>query len=66
MDVSILNQEGERLVHRHMPTGPEPFLKTIAPYRESLVVCVAGIFPWDWLTCAPGKTFRLSSGMRYI
>jgi len=49
MYVCILNQEGKILVHRHRPAGPEPFLKTIAPYRESLVVCVACIFTWYWL-----------------
>jgi transposase len=45
----ILNQEGEILVHRNMPAGPDPFLKTIAPYRENLVVCVECIFTWYWL-----------------
>src|SRR5919197_3692680 len=49
MYVCILNQEGEILVHRHMPAGPDPFLKTIAPYREHLVVCVECIFTWYWL-----------------
>jgi transposase len=45
----ILNQEGALLLHRHMPAGPEPFLKAIAPYREDLVVCVEGIFTGYWL-----------------
>jgi transposase len=49
MYVCILNQAGEILVHRNMPAGPEPFLKTIAPYRENLVVCVECIFTWYWL-----------------
>src|SRR5262245_47926744 len=49
MYLCILNQEGEILVHRNMPAGPEPFLKTIAPYREDLVVCVECIFTWYWL-----------------
>jgi hypothetical protein len=31
MYLCILNREGEILVHRNMPAGPEPFLKTIAP-----------------------------------
>src|ERR1044072_4061517 len=55
MYVCILNQEGEILVHRNMPAGPEPFLKTMAPYRESLVVCVECLFTWYWLAdlCAP-------------
>jgi transposase len=49
MYLCILNQEGEILVHRNMPAGPDPFLKAIAPYREDLVVCVACIFTWYWL-----------------
>jgi transposase len=47
--VCILNQAGELLVHRHMKAGPDPFLQTIAPYRENLVVCVECIFTWYWL-----------------
>jgi transposase len=46
MDLCILNQVGETLVHRHMPAAPEPFLKTIAPYREDVVVCVECLFTW--------------------
>jgi transposase len=49
MYLCILNRDGEILVHRNMPAGPEPFLKTIAPYREDVVVCVACIFTWYWL-----------------
>ncbi len=49
MYLCILTQEGEILVHRNMPAGPDPFLKTIAPYRENLVVCVECIFTWYWL-----------------
>jgi transposase len=49
MYLCILNQEGESLLHRNMPAGPEPFLKAIAPYREDLVVCVECIFTWYWL-----------------
>src|SRR6266403_3616719 len=49
MYLCILTQEGEILVHRNMPAGPDPFLKTIAPYREDLVVCVECIFTWYWL-----------------
>jgi hypothetical protein len=40
MYLCILNREGEILVHRHIPAGPEPFLTTIAPDRTDLVVCV--------------------------
>ena len=49
MYLCILNQAGEILVHRHMPAAPEPLLKTIAPYREDVVVCVECIFTWYWL-----------------
>ena len=49
MSLCVLHQDGEILVHRNMPAGPEPFLKAIAPYREDLVVCVECIFPWYWL-----------------
>jgi transposase len=46
MYVCILDQGGEVLVHRNMPTDPETFLKAIAPYRQGLVVAVACMFPW--------------------
>jgi transposase len=49
MSVCILSHDGEILLHRNMPAGPEPFLKAVAPYREDLVVCVACIFTWYWL-----------------
>jgi transposase len=49
MYLCILNQAGEILVHRHMPAAPEPLLKTIAPYRGDVVVCVECIFTWYWL-----------------
>jgi transposase len=49
MYVCIMNRDGEILVHRNMPAGPDPFLKAIAPYREDLVVCVECIFTWSWL-----------------
>ena len=49
MDLCVLNQEGEVLLHRNMQAAPEPFLQAIAPYREELVVCVEGLFTWYWL-----------------
>jgi transposase len=49
MSRCLLNREGESCIHRTMPAGPAPFLKAIAPDREDLVVCVAGLFTWDWL-----------------
>jgi hypothetical protein len=45
----VVNQAGEILVHRHLKAAPEPFLTSIAPYREDLVVSVECIFTWYWL-----------------
>jgi transposase len=49
MDVCILSQDGEVVLHRNMKAAPEPFLKAIAPYRDGLVVAVECIFTWYWL-----------------
>ena len=49
MYVCIVSQDGEILVHRNMKAAPEPFLKTVAPYRDGLVVAVECIFTWYWL-----------------
>ena len=49
MDVCLLSQAGEILLHRNLKAAPEPFLKAIAPYREGLVVAVEYIFTWYWL-----------------
>ncbi len=48
MSVCMLNHDGEIVVHRHMPTSPEVWLTTIAPYREQLVSGVACLFTWYW------------------
>jgi transposase len=66
MYLCIFNRDGEILVHRTMPAGPDPFLKTIAPYREELVVCVACLFTWYWLAdlCArAGMPFVLGHAL---
>jgi transposase len=49
MYVCIVNQAGEILVHKNLPTEPEPFLKLIEPYREDIVVGVECVFLWYWL-----------------
>ena len=53
----ILDPKGESRVPRHMQAGPAPFLPTLAPEREELVVCVACIVPWYWPTSGPAKAF---------
>jgi len=49
MYLCILSQEGDILLHRNIKTEPETFLKTIAPYRDDLVVCAECMFSWYWL-----------------
>ena len=49
MYVCILNHDGEIVVHRNLPTSPEALLKTVAPYREHMVIAVECIFTWYWL-----------------
>lgn len=49
MYLCILNQEGNVVLHRDIKTDPDIFLKTIAPYREDVVVAVECIFTWYWL-----------------
>jgi hypothetical protein len=46
MDICILDQGDEVLVHRNMQTDPDAFLKALAPYRPGLVVAVACLFTW--------------------
>jgi transposase len=46
MDVCILDQAGTILVHKNLPTTPEALLRILAPYRDDVVVGVAGRFTW--------------------
>jgi transposase len=55
MYLCIVNHDGESLVHRNMPAGPDPFLKALAPYREALVVCGECLFTWYWLADLCGR-----------
>jgi len=49
MYLCILDQEGEIKLQRDIKTDPEIFLRTIARYREDIVVGVECIFTWYWL-----------------
>lgn len=49
MYVCILDQAGKVLVHRNMKASPMAILRTIAPYRDDIVIAVECIFTWYWL-----------------
>jgi len=57
MYVCVLNQAGETVVHRNIPTEPEPFLRLLKPYRKDMAVAVECLFCWYWLSdlCAEEK-----------
>jgi transposase len=66
MDVCILNQDGEIMVHRDRKASPAPCLKAIAPYREDMVVAVECLLTWYGLAdlCAPeGLPFVLGHAL---
>ena len=50
MFLCVLDQRGYPLLERNIKTDRELFLKTIAPYREHLVVAVECMFTWYWLS----------------
>jgi len=49
MYVCIIDEKGEIREHHNMKTDSDAFLKTIAPYREDVVVAVECIFTWYWI-----------------
>ncbi len=66
MYVCVMSQEGTVFVHRNLPCDPVRFLRTIAPFREDLVVAAECIFSWYWLAdlCAKeGITFILGHAL---
>jgi transposase len=50
MFLCVLDQRGYPLLERNIKTDPEAFLKSIAPYREDVVVAVECMFTWYWLS----------------
>jgi hypothetical protein len=44
----ILTQAGDILVPRNMQSNPDALLRTIAPYRDDIVVAVECGFTWYW------------------
>jgi len=49
MYLCILNQKGEKVLHRNMKARPDNFLHAIKPFREDLVVSAECMFAWYWL-----------------
>jgi transposase IS116/IS110/IS902 family protein len=49
MYVCILNQAGEILLHQQMKASPDPWLRTMAPSRDAIVVAVECLVIWYWL-----------------
>lgn len=49
MYLCILNERGETVFHKNLPTRPEDFLRAIAPFRDDLIVAVECMFAWYWL-----------------
>lgn len=49
MYICIMNQDGETLLHRNIRTDRKTFLRTVAPFREDLVVAVECMFAWYWI-----------------
>jgi transposase len=70
MYVCIVHQSGELLVHRHRKASPEALLKTIAPFRDDIVIAVACVFPWygladlcarEGLSCVLGHALSMKA-----
>lgn len=57
MYVCILDNQGDIVLHKNIPTDASKFLALIAPYRDNLVIGVECIFSWYWLadTCEQHK-----------
>jgi hypothetical protein len=47
MDVCLLDQGGEILLHRTMKTSPDALLNAIAPDRDQMVVAAECMCTWD-------------------
>lgn len=66
MYVCVLDHKGQTLVHRKLPTEPEPLLRLLKPYRSDVVVAVECLFCWYWvadLCAAEGIPFVLGHAL---
>ena len=66
MHVCVVDQAGETLVHRNLPSRPDYFLNAIGPYRRQLMVGAECMFAWYWLAdLCPERTFPSCWGTRF-
>jgi transposase len=66
MYLCVIDADGEVRVHKNIRTDPTAFLQALPPFREDVVVCVEGMFTWDWLAdlCADeGSPFVLGHAL---
>lgn len=49
MYLCILDEQGNKVLHKNFDANPQAFLKAVAAYREDLVVAVECMFCWYWL-----------------
>ena len=66
MYICVLDAAGQVRVHRNVPSTPEAFLETVAPYRDDLVVAAECMFTWYWLAdvcAAEGIAFVLGHAL---
>ena len=49
MYICIMDQQGNVLVHKNIKAQPTPFLDTIEPFMDDVVVAVECMFTWYWL-----------------
>jgi len=66
MYVCVLDENGNVLLQRNIPTSPAQFRQLIAPFREDLVVSAECVFCWYWLAdfcAAEGIAFVLGHAL---
>jgi transposase len=49
MYLCVFNHDGQKLLHREVPSDPVALLEALAPYRPGLVVACECMFAWYWL-----------------
>ena len=47
--ICILDDTGQKLVHKNIKASPEPLLKLVAEYQDDLIIGVECMFSWYWI-----------------